>query len=141
MAGPRAADVLGRVTLVTGKEEFLNERTVGAVRDAVRRHDAEAELSETSAGDLTLAMLGEMSAPSLFSSTRCVVVRALENLPEESVAGLLGYAADAGAATWRWCSCTVAARRDRACWPASASSTRSPRPSPRRFGPRSSPAS
>ncbi|MEV7431099.1 MULTISPECIES: DNA polymerase III subunit delta [unclassified Nocardioides] len=91
-AGPKAADVLGRVTLVTGKEEFLNERTVSAVREAVRAHDAEAELTETSAGDLTLATLGEMSAPSLFSSTRCVVVRALENLPEESVAGLLSYA-------------------------------------------------
>ncbi len=38
--GPRPEDVLGRVTLVTGKEEFLNERTVAAVRDAVRRHDA-----------------------------------------------------------------------------------------------------
>lgn len=93
MAPPRAADVLGRVTLVTGKEEFLNERTVVAVREAVRRHDPEAELSETQAGDLTLATLGELSAPSLFSSTRCVVVRGLENLPEESVAGLLQYAA------------------------------------------------
>ncbi|GAB2459301.1 DNA polymerase III subunit delta [Nocardioides hungaricus] len=91
-ASPRASDVLGRVTLVTGKEEFLNERTVGAVRDAVRRHDPEAELSETVAADLTLATLGEMSAPSLFSSIRCVVVRSLENLPEESVAGLLDYA-------------------------------------------------
>ncbi len=93
MAAIRPADVLGRVTLVTGKEEFLNERTIGAVRDAVRRHDAEAEVSETMAADLTRAGLGEMSAPSLFSSTRCVVVRALENLPEESVEGLLGYAA------------------------------------------------
>jgi DNA polymerase-3 subunit delta len=92
-SSPRAADVLGRVTLVTGKEEFLNERTVGAVREAVRRHDPESELSETVASDLTLATLGEMSAPSLFSSIRCVVVRALENLPEESVDGLLGYAA------------------------------------------------
>ena len=73
--GPRAEDVLGRVTLVTGKEEFLNERTVVAVREAVRRHDAEAELSETQAAGLTLAELGELSAPSLFSSTRCVVVR------------------------------------------------------------------
>ena len=27
---------LGRVTLVTGKEEFLNERTVAAVRRTVR---------------------------------------------------------------------------------------------------------
>ncbi|WP_435742106.1 DNA polymerase III subunit delta [Nocardioides sp. SYSU DS0663] len=90
--GPKAADVLGRVTLVTGKEEFLNERTVAAVREAVRAHDPEAELSETQAADLTLATLGELSAPSLFSSTRCVVVRNLENLPDESVAGVLGYA-------------------------------------------------
>ncbi len=92
-SSPRAADVLGRVTLVTGKEEFLNERTVGAVREAVRRHDPESELSETMASDLSLATLGEMSAPSLFSSIRCVVVRGLENLPEESVDGLLAYAA------------------------------------------------
>jgi len=90
--GPQPADVLGRVTLVTGKEEFLNERTVVAVRAAVRRHDGEAELSETQASGLTLAELGELAAPSLFSSTRCVVVRGLENLPEESVEGLLGYA-------------------------------------------------
>lgn len=91
--GPQAADVLGRVTLVTGKEEFLNERTVVAVRAAVRAHDPEAELAESPAADLTLATLGELAAPSLFSSIRCVVVRALENLPEESVAGLLDYAA------------------------------------------------
>ena len=92
-ASPRAADVLGRVTLVTGKEEFLNERTVSAVRAAVRAHDADAEQSETTASELTLASLGELAAPSLFSSIRCVVVRGLENLPEESVEGLLGYAA------------------------------------------------
>jgi DNA polymerase-3 subunit delta len=93
MRGPTAADVLGRITLVTGKEEFLSERTVVGVRAAVRRHDAEAEISETQATGLSLAQLGELSAPSLFSSTRCVVVRGLENLPEESVTGLLEYAA------------------------------------------------
>ena len=93
MSGPRAADVLGRVTLVTGKEEFLGERAVTQVREAVRRHDAEAELSETRALDLTAASLGELSAPSLFSATRCVVVRGLEDLPDESVDGLLDYAA------------------------------------------------
>jgi DNA polymerase-3 subunit delta len=90
----RAGDVLGRVTLVTGKEEFLNERTISAVRETVRAHDPEAELSETMASDLTLGTLGELSAPSLFSTVRCVVVRNLEQLPEESVEGLLGYAAD-----------------------------------------------
>lgn len=89
----QSGEVMGRVTLVTGKEEFLSERTIVAVRAAVKAHDPEAELSEASAGDLTLSALGEMSAPSLFSSVRCVVVRSLEDLPEESVAGLVEYAA------------------------------------------------
>lgn len=89
---PSAADVLGRVILVTGKEEFLSERTVRSVRAAVKKYDPEAELADALANDLTLATLGELSAPSLFSSVRCVVVRALENLPDESVAGLVDYA-------------------------------------------------
>ena len=93
MRGPTPKDVLAHVTLVTGKEEFLSERTVSGVRDAVRRHDREAEVSETQAAGLTAAALGELAAPSLFSSTRCVVVRGLENLPDESVDGLLDYAA------------------------------------------------
>ena len=88
----RAGEVLGRVTLVTGKEEFLNERTITAVRRVVREHDPESEFSETGAAELSLATLGELAAPSLFSSVRCVVVRSLEQLPEESVAGLLDYA-------------------------------------------------
>lgn len=92
-ATPTAEQVLGRVVLVTGKEEFLAERTVGSVREAVRTHDAEAELAESLAVDLTLASLGEMAAPSLFSSTRCVVVRGLQDLPDESLDGLLDYCA------------------------------------------------
>lgn len=92
--GPSAADVLGRVTLVTGKEEFLSSRTVAAVKAAVRAHDAEAEVSETDAAGLTLGELGELSAPSLFSSTRCVIVRAMEQLPDDSAAGLIDYATE-----------------------------------------------
>ncbi|WP_436701301.1 DNA polymerase III subunit delta [Nocardioides sp. BYT-33-1] len=88
----RAEDVLGRVTLVTGKEEFLGARTVDDVRAAVRGHDPEAEFADSAASDLTLAALGEMAAPSLFSAVRCVVVRGLENLPDESVDGLVAYA-------------------------------------------------
>lgn len=86
--------MLGKVTLVTGPEEFLNERAVVGVRTAVRAFDAEAEFSDAQGGDLSLATLGELAAPSLFSTTRCVVVRQLENLPDESVDGLLGYCAD-----------------------------------------------
>ncbi len=92
MANPKPEDVLGRITLITGPEEFLGEQAIARVRAAVRQHDAEAELSETSAASLTMATLGEMAAPSLFSTTRCVVVRSLEDLPEESAPGLLDYA-------------------------------------------------
>jgi|SRR5680860_377256 len=93
MVNPKPLDVLGRVTLVTGPEEFLGERAITEVRAAVRHLDAEAEFSETSAASLTMATLGDMAAPSLFSTTRCVVVRRLEDLPEESAAGILDYAA------------------------------------------------
>ena len=82
-----------RVVLVTGKEEFLSERTVVGVRSAVKTYDADAEFADSSASGLTLASLGEMAAPSLFSSTRCVVIRALETLPDECYDGILDYAA------------------------------------------------
>jgi DNA polymerase-3 subunit delta len=90
----RAGDVLGRVTLVTGKEEFLNHRTVQIAREAVLAHDGEAEVADSLAADLSSATLGELTAPSLFSSTRFVVVRALENLTEDAAPGLLAYAAE-----------------------------------------------
>jgi DNA polymerase-3 subunit delta len=93
MATPQATDVLGRVTLVTGPEELLNERAVAASLRAVKAADAESEASETPADQLTMAALADLSAPSLFSSIRCVVVRGLESLPEETYDGLLEYAA------------------------------------------------
>lgn len=89
----RAGDVLGRVTLVTGKEEFLNHRTVQMARDVVLAHDGEAEVADTAAADLSSATLGELTAPSLFSATRFVVVRALEHLTDDAAPGLLDYAA------------------------------------------------
>jgi DNA polymerase-3 subunit delta len=80
------------VTLVSGPEELLNERIVSAARAAVRRADPDAETSQTSGAELTMAALGELSAPSLFSSTRFVVVTGLEDLPTDVYDGLVGYA-------------------------------------------------
>lgn len=94
-AGPTGAaqmNPLGRVILVTGPEEFLNERVVTAARSAVDRADPEAEHSGTVGDQLTPSSLGELAAPSLFSSTRCVVVRKLEDATDETHEGLLAYA-------------------------------------------------
>ncbi len=92
MANPKASDILGRVTLVSGPEELLNERTVSSAVRAVKEADPESELSETTADQLSMAALGDLAAPSLFSAVRCVVVRSLENLPEDTHAGLVDYA-------------------------------------------------
>lgn len=89
---PSAVDVLGTVTLITGSEEFLGERTIATLKEVVRGVDAEAEFSDTVGSSVTASALDELSAPSLFSSTRCVVVRLLEDLPDEAVAGVVDYA-------------------------------------------------
>ena len=93
MATPKASDILGHVTLVTGPEELLNQRTVSAALRAVRDADPESEVSETTADQITMGVLADLAAPSLFSSIRCVVVRGLEDLPEDSHDGLVDYAA------------------------------------------------
>jgi len=89
---PDDSSPLGSITLVTGPEELLNERIVRAARAAVRRADADAEVSDTVGDQLTLAALGDLAAPSLFASTRCVVVRQLEDVPEEAHDALVAYA-------------------------------------------------
>jgi DNA polymerase-3 subunit delta len=92
MAKPPTSDPLGRVTLVTGPEELLNQRAVTAAVEAVRAVDPECEVSRTTADQLTMATLGELAAPSLFSSIRVVVVLGLEDLPDEAHDGLVDYA-------------------------------------------------
>lgn len=93
MAKPKASDILGRVTLVTGPEEFLNERTISLAVAAVRAADPESEVSETAGDQLSMGALADLAAPSLFSSIRCVIVRKLEDLPDDTHAGVLDYAA------------------------------------------------
>lgn len=93
MATPKASDLLGRVLLVTGAEELLNERAVSAALASARRAAPESEISETTGSQVTMAVLADLAAPSLFSSVRCVVVRDLQDLPEESYDGLQEYAA------------------------------------------------
>lgn len=92
MASPQASDILGHITLVTGPEELLNQRNVLAAIKAVRASDPEAELSETTADQLSIGMLADLAAPSLFSSIRCVVVRNLEDLPDAAHDDLVEYA-------------------------------------------------
>jgi DNA polymerase-3 subunit delta len=92
MATSASSDVLGRVTLVTGSEEFLAERTIRSVTDAVRAVDADADITETTGEEVRPGAFAELTSPSLFAASRAVVVRQLPEVPEEGVPGLLSYA-------------------------------------------------
>lgn len=92
MTRPSAQDVLGKVLLLTGKEEYLAQRTIEAVKSAVRHYDADVELSDVPAATLVPGSMGELTAPSLFSSTRCVIIRELENLQDDSHDAILEFA-------------------------------------------------
>lgn len=92
MARPDASQVLGSVTLITGGEEFLAERTVRSVVDAVRTADAEADVTDVAAGDLGPGALAELASPSLFAASRVVVVRGLQDLSAASADHVVDYA-------------------------------------------------
>ena len=92
MARPASA-VLGTTTLITGGEELLAERAIGEIRDAIRRADADADITELNAPQLGPQALVEITSPSLFATMRCVIVRALEDLPDDAVGSLLDYVA------------------------------------------------
>ena len=85
MAKQNVDTILGTTTLITGSDEFLAERTIGEMRDAVKAADADADLSELDATELGVGALAEISSPSLFAAMRCVVVRRLEELPDDAV--------------------------------------------------------
>jgi len=86
--------VLGTVTLVTGPAEFLAEREVADVRAAALAADPESDLTELDASQLVPGALVELTSPSLFSAVRCLVVRGLQELPDDVQDPLLAYAQD-----------------------------------------------
>ncbi len=73
---------LGRVFLVTGPEEYLNDRQVTEVRAAVFGLDPDAEHHTMAGGSLTSSSLDELSAPSLFSTTRLVVLTEADEIDD-----------------------------------------------------------
>jgi DNA polymerase-3 subunit delta len=94
---PRASDILGHVLLVTGPEELLSQRAAQGAVAAVRSADPGSEVSETTGDQVGPATLGDLMAPSLFSSVRCVVLSRLEDLPEDAHDGLIAYAGEPSA--------------------------------------------
>lgn len=88
-------NVLGSVTLVASKTgaEFLAEREVADVLAATSRAEPGSDVTEIDGAVFLPGALGELTSPSLFASVRAVVVRGLDQLPDEVHQPLLDYAA------------------------------------------------
>ncbi|MHB8449696.1 MAG: DNA polymerase III subunit delta [Mycobacteriales bacterium] len=88
-----AAPGVAALTLVTGSEDLLVSRAVGAVVAAARGVDPQAELRDIAAGALTDADLIDLASPSMFADLRVVVIRGAWDLSEEQREVLLGHSA------------------------------------------------
>jgi DNA polymerase III subunit delta len=77
------------LTLVTGDEDLLTARHVADVLASAQRADPEAAVEEYAAADFTAGHVLELRNPPLFGGTRVVVVRGLNELPDEVLDALL----------------------------------------------------
>ncbi|MBO0821116.1 MAG: DNA polymerase III subunit delta [Nocardiopsaceae bacterium] len=85
------------VTLVTGEEEFLVDRTIrdlaAQAREALGAGDDGGDTHDLEAGALGPGELATLTSPSLFGGGNVVIVRAAQNASREAAADLARYAA------------------------------------------------
>lgn len=84
-------DPLAPVTLAVGQEELLLERAVQRVVAAAREADADTDVRELAAAELSPGTLAELTSPSLFAERKVVVVRDAQDLSSDSVKDVKAY--------------------------------------------------
>lgn len=80
--------------LVLGDEELLVSRAVGEVAAAARAADAEADVRDLAAGEVTAGDLYDLLSPALFGGRRVVVLRGAHEAKADVVEALRAYVAD-----------------------------------------------
>src|ERR1700712_4057200 len=80
------------LTLVTGDEDLLISRVIADVVAAVKAADPEATSEEYAATDFATAAGLALRNPPLFGGTRVVVIRGLNELPDEVLDALVATA-------------------------------------------------
>jgi DNA polymerase III, delta subunit len=81
------------VTLVIGDEELLVERAVGAVVEAVRAADPEAETHDLVGSKVEPGQVTGLASPSLFGGRSVIVIRSAQDLGKDVIAEVVKYAA------------------------------------------------
>jgi DNA polymerase-3 subunit delta len=86
------ASALAPLTLVTGDEDLLVSRAIADVVAAAKAADPEATTEEYAAADFSTAAVLDLRNPPLFGGTRVVVVRGLNELPDDVLDALVATA-------------------------------------------------
>jgi DNA polymerase III subunit delta len=82
------------VTLVTGPEELLRDRAVGAVIATAKAHDPASEVHDLPAAGLASGRVTELTSPSLFGEQTVLVLRDVQEVGDEVGDELKRYLAD-----------------------------------------------
>ena len=80
------------ITLITGADDLLVSRAISVVATAARAADPMTEVNDHAPGQFAADDALTLNTPSLFGGWRVVVVRGVQDLPEEVAAALLSYA-------------------------------------------------
>lgn len=82
------------VVFISGPEEFLANRAIRKIREALRAQDQALEVHDISAADYTAGTLLNITSPSLFAEPRLVIIRGVEKCSDDLITDGLGYLAD-----------------------------------------------
>jgi DNA polymerase-3 subunit delta len=82
----------GRLTLVSGPESLLADRAVDQMRRQIRQEAPDTELTELEASRVDAGKLVEATSPSLFTTSRALVVTDLANLAPDLFPDVLALA-------------------------------------------------
>ncbi len=91
-AGADGPPGLGTVSVVLGPEELRRARAVGAIVAGVRASEPAAEVEVVDGASLTAGAVAGLTQPSLFSTSRVVVLQGADVLADEVATELVGLA-------------------------------------------------
>lgn len=85
------APAVPALVLITGPEQVIADRALAGVLDECREADPQLEVVRLAAGTYEAGALGLQVSPSLFGGAKAVVVRDLDEAPDELLEDLLAY--------------------------------------------------
>jgi DNA polymerase-3 subunit delta len=81
------------MVLISGSEDFLADRALTRIREALRDSDPSVEVSDLDASSYVSGQLLTLASPSLFGEPRLIRVSSVEKCNDEFLAEMLEYAA------------------------------------------------